>query len=222
MTCKKLSIAIIGGTGDLGSGLALRWAKAGYPIIIGSRSKAAAEEAAKKLAKISGGQITGDENSLAAASAGLVVLTVPFSNHEPMLNIIKDGVHGKILIDVTVPLAPPKVMRVKLPVGGSAAKETQDFLGDEVRVVSAFQNIAADLLHDLTATIECEVLVCGNNKDARAEVVELAKSAGMTAWHAGPIDNSAAAEALTSLLIFINKNGPVTHAGIRVTGDPKS
>ena len=222
MTYKKLSIAIIGGTGDLGSGLALRWAKAGYPIMIGSRSKTAAEEAAKTLAEASGGQITGDENSLAAVSADLVVLTVPFSNHKPMLDIIRDGVQGKILIDVTVPLAPPKVMRVQLPNGGSAAKETQDYLGDGVRVVSAFQNIAADLLHDLTATIECEVLVCGNNKDARAEVIELAKAAGMTAWHAGPIDNSAAAEALTSLLIFINKNGPVTHAGIRVTGDPKS
>ena len=222
MTYKKLSIAIIGGTGDLSSGLALRWAKAGYPIMIGSRSKIAAEEAAKTLAEASGGQITGDENSLAAVSADLVVLTVPFSNHKPMLDIIRDGVQGKILIDVTVPLAPPKVMRVQLPSGGSAAKETQDYLGDGVRVVSAFQNIAADLLHDLTATIECEVLVCGNNKDARAEVIELAKAAGMTAWHAGPIDNSAAAEALTSLLIFINKNGPVTHAGIRVTGDPKS
>ena len=128
----------------------------------------------------------------------------------------------KILVDVTVPLAPPKVMRVKLPAEGSAAKKTQDLLGDEVRVVSAFQNIAADLLHDLSATIECEVLVCGNDKAARSEVVELARAAGMTAWHAGPIDNSAAAEALTSLLIFINKNGPVSHAGIRVTGNPKS
>lgn len=222
LTEKELSIAIIGGTGDLGSGLALRWARAGYTIIIGSRSKDAAEKAATNLAKASGGKVRGEKNRQAADSADLVVLTVPFSNHGPILDAIRDSLRGKILVDVTVPLAPPKVMRVKLPAEGSAAKKTQDLLGDEVRVVSAFQNIAADLLHDLSATIECEVLVCGNDKAARSEVVELARAAGMTAWHAGPIDNSAAAEALTSLLIFINKNGPVSHAGIRVTGNPKS
>ncbi|HAT36634.1 MAG TPA: NADPH-dependent F420 reductase, partial [Rhodospirillaceae bacterium] len=208
--------------GDLGSGLGLRWAKAGYPVIIGSRSKENGERAATELAEKSGGTVTGNENAAAAAAADLVVLTVPYSNHQPMLEAIKDAVQGKILVDVTVPLMPPKVMRVQLPEAGSAAKAAQDYLGENVRVVSAFQNIAADLLQDLTAEIECEVLVCGNKKDARAEVVALAEAAGMTAWHAGAIGNSAAAEALTSLLIFINKNGPVTHAGIRVTGDPKS
>ncbi|MBL23448.1 MAG: NADPH-dependent F420 reductase [Rhodospirillaceae bacterium] len=222
MSNDKPSIAIIGGTGDLGSGLGLRWAKAGYPVIIGSRSKENGERAATELAEKSGGTVTGNENAAAAAAADLVVLTVPYSNHQPMLEAIKDAVQGKILVDVTVPLMPPKVMRVQLPEAGSAAKAAQDYLGENVRVVSAFQNIAADLLQDLTAEIECEVLVCGNKKDARAEVVALAEAAGMTAWHAGAIGNSAAAEALTSLLIFINKNGPVTHAGIRVTGDPKS
>lgn len=222
MSNGKQSIAIIGGTGDLGSGLGLRWAKADYPVIIGSRSRENGEKAAAALAEKSGGRVSGDENAAAAAAADLVVLTVPYSNHQPMLEAIKDGVQGKILVDVTVPLVPPKVMRVQLPEAGSAAKAAQVFLGEDVRVVSAFQNIAADLLQDLSAEIECEVLVCGNNKEARAEVVALADAAGMTAWHAGPIDNSAAAEALTSLLIFINKNGPVTHAGIRVTGDSKS
>ncbi|MGY9106943.1 MAG: NADPH-dependent F420 reductase [Alphaproteobacteria bacterium] len=216
------SIAVVGGTGALGSGLALRWAKAGYAVIIGSRSKENAQISAATLAEISGGLVTGDENSSAAAIADITVLTVPFSNHQPMLDVIKDSVQGKILVDVTVPLVPPKVMRVQLPDAGSAAKAAQEFLGDGVRVVSAFQNIAADLLQNLEAEIECEVLVCGNDKDARATVVSLAEAAGMTAWHAGAIDNSAAAEALTSLLIFINKNGPVTHAGIRITGDPKS
>jgi NADPH-dependent F420 reductase len=216
------SIAIIGGTGALGSGLALRWARAGHAVIIGSRSKENAEKSAATLADISSGTVTGDENSSAAAVADISVLTVPFSNHQPMLDVIKDSVQGKILVDVTVPLVPPKVMRVQLPDAGSAAKAAQEFLGDGVRVVSAFQNIAADLLQNLEAEIECEVLVCGNDKDARATVVSLAEAAGMTAWHAGAIDNSAAAEALTSLLIFINKNGPVTHAGIRITGDPKS
>ncbi|MDA0655134.1 MAG: NADPH-dependent F420 reductase [Proteobacteria bacterium] len=217
----KPSIAVIGGTGALGSGLALRWAKAGHAVIIGSRSKENAQKSAATVAEISGGAVTGDENSSAAAAADIAVLTVPFSNHLPMLDVIKDSVQGKILVDVTVPLVPPKVMRVQLPDAGSAAKAAQEFLGDGVRVVSAFQNIAADLLQNLEAEIECEVLVCGNDKDARATVVSLAEAAGMTAWHAGAIDNSAAAEALTSLLIFINKNGPITHAGIRITGDPK-
>ncbi len=217
----KPSIAIIGGTGDLGSGLALRWAKAGYRVIIGSRSKENGEKAAKETTAISGSTVYGDENASAAASADIIVLTVPFSNHQSTLEKIKDGAQGKILVDVTVPLVPPKVMRVQLPSAGSAAKAAQDFLGGEVRVVSAFQNIAADLLKDFSAKIDCEVLVCGNNKDARSQVVALAEAAGMVAWHAGPIDNSAAAEALTSLLIFINKNGPVTHAGIQITGDPK-
>ena len=217
----KPSIAIIGGTGDLGSGLALRWAKAGYRVIIGSRSKENGEKAAKETTAISGSTVYGDENASAAASADIIVLTVPFSNHQSTLEKIKDGAQGKILVDVTVPLVPPKVMRVHLPSAGAAAKAAQDFLGGEVRVVSAFQNIAADLLKDFSAKIDCEVLVCGNNKDARSQVVALAEAAGMVAWHAGPIDNSAAAEALTSLLIFINKNGPVTHAGIQITGDPK-
>ena len=112
-------------------------------------------------------------------------------------------------------------MRVQMPEAGSVAKAAQDFLGEDVHVVSAFQNIAADLLKDLSAKIECEVLVCGNKRDARTQVIALSEAAGMKAWHAGAIDNSAAAEALTSLLIFINKNGPVSHAGIRITGDPK-
>ena len=221
MSDGKPLIAVIGGTGDLGSGLALRWAKAGYRIIIGSRSKENGEKAATDIAAISGGAVTGAENGSAAAAADIVVLTVPFSNHQLMLETIKGSVQGKILVDVTVPLVPPKVMRVQMPEAGSVAKAAQDFLGEDVHVVSAFQNIAADLLKDLSAKIECEVLVCGNKRDARAQVIALSEAAGMKAWHAGAIDNSAAAEALTSLLIFINKNGPVSHAGIRITGDPK-
>jgi NADPH-dependent F420 reductase len=221
MTEQKPSIAVIGGTGDLGSGLALRWAKAGYPVVIGSRSAENAARAAGEIMAKAGGTVTGAENADAAAEAEIVVLTVPFANHRPMLEAIKPGVQGKIMVDVTVPLMPPKVMRVQLPDAGSAAKAAQDFLGEGVNVVSAFQNISADLLQNLDSDIECDVLVCGNKKAAREIVVALAEDAGMTAWHCGAIDNSAAAEALTSLLIFINKNGPVSHAGIRITGDPK-
>ena len=222
MTEQKPTIAVIGGTGALGSGLALRWARAGYGIIIGSRS---AENAAAKAADLAGAvpnaSVGGLENGAAAAAADIVVLTVPFANHQPMLEAVRDGAQGKILVDATVPLMPPKVARVQLPEGGSAAKRAQDFLGEDVQVVSAFQNVAADLLQDEKSRIDCDVLVCGNKRAARQTVVDMAEAAGLTAWHAGPIENSAAAEALTSVLIFINR-GDIDHAGIRITGEPKA
>jgi 8-hydroxy-5-deazaflavin:NADPH oxidoreductase len=218
MADQKPTIAVIGGTGALGSGLAQRWASAGYDIIIGSRS---AENAEKKAAEMSGGSIRGLENGDAAAAADIVVLTVPFGTHRAMLKAVRDGAQGKVLVDATVPLVPPKVARVQLPPAGSAAKAAQEFLGDGVKVVSAFQNVAADLLQDPNAKIDCDVLVCGNSRAARQSAVDLAEAAGLTAWHAGSIDNSAAAEALTSILIFINRND-LDHAGIRITGEPKA
>jgi len=220
MADTKPTIAVIGGTGALGSGFAMRWARAGYPVIIGSRSADSAAAKAAEMASATGGTVSGQENGAAAAAADISVLTVPYANHKPMLAAIRDGVQGKILVDATVPLVPPRVARVQLPEAGSAAKEAQDFLGDGVQVVSAFQNVAADLLQDEKSTINCDVLVCGNKKEARQTVVELATAAGLKAWHAGSIDNSAAAEALTSVLIFINRNGGVDHAGIRITGEP--
>lgn len=221
MADSKPTIAVIGGTGALGSGFARRWARAGYRILIGSRSaENAAAKAADMAADVTGADIGGLENGAAAAAADIVVLTVPYGNHKPMLEAVRDGAQGKILVDATVPLVPPKVARVQLPEAGSAAVEAQEFLGDGVRVVSAFQNVAADLLQDESQEIDCDVLVCGNKRDAREAVVELATAAGLKAWHAGSIANSAAAEALTSILIFINRNGGVHHAGIRITGEP--
>jgi 8-hydroxy-5-deazaflavin:NADPH oxidoreductase len=216
----KPTIAVIGGTGALGSGFAMRWARAGYPVIIGSRSADSAAAKAADMAAATGGAVTGLENGAAAKAADIVVLTVPYANHKPMLAEVRDGAQGKILVDATVPLVPPRVARVQLPEAGSAAKEAQDFLGENVQVVSAFQNVAADLMQDIDSKIECDVLVCGNKKEAREVVVALATAAGLKAWHAGSIDNSAAAEALTSILIFINRNGGVHHAGIRITGEP--
>jgi NADPH-dependent F420 reductase len=216
----KPTIAVIGGTGALGSGFAMRWARAGYPVVIGSRSADSAAAKASDMAKDTGGTVSGLENGAAAAAADIVVLTVPYANHKPMLEAVRDGAQGKILVDATVPLVPPRVARVQLPEAGSAAKEAQDFLGEDVQVVSAFQNVAADLLQDENSKIDCDVLVCGNKKAAREIVVEMATAAGLKAWHAGSIDNSAAAEALTSVLIFINRNGGVDHAGIRITGEP--
>lgn len=221
MADTKPTLAVIGGTGALGSGFAQRWARAGYPVIIGSRSaENAAKKAAAMAAAIPGAAISGLENGDAAAAADIVVLTVPYANHMPMLEAVHDGAQGKILVDATVPLVPPKVARVQLPAAGSAAKEAQAFLGEGVQVVSAFQNVSADLLQDERSKIDCDVLVCGNKRAAREAVVALAEAAGLKAWHAGSIDNSAAAEALTSVLIFINRNGGVDHAGIRITGEP--
>jgi NADPH-dependent F420 reductase len=137
-----------------------------------------------------------------------------------MLEVMKPHVAGKLVIDVTVPLQPPRVRTVHLPPSGSAAQATQAALGEDVRVVSAFQNVAADHLADLDHEIDCDVLVCGNDVDSRSQVVELAEAAGMKAWHAGQLANSVVAEALTSVLIFMNNRYGIPGAGIRITGTP--
>ena len=223
MADTRPTLAILGGTGDLGWGLAIRWLKAGYDVFIGSRSRERAEESAGELAK-SGfpGAARGLENAAAAAAADIVVLTVPFANHQVMLETVKDAVQGKIFVDVTVPLVPPRVSRAQLPPEGSAARGAQEFLGEDVRVVSAFQNVAADRLADIERDIDCDVLVSGNDKAARETVLGLVEAAGMKGWHAGPVDNSAAAEALTSVLIFLNRTYGIDGAGIRITGEPRS
>ena len=211
-------IAILGGTGDLGTGLAIRWAKAGHEIIIGSRTLEKAKRAVANLHKISPETpALALENPDAAALGSLVVLTVPAEHQISTLDTVKDGLSGKILIDVTVPLVPPKVGTVQLPSEGSAGKRAQDFLGDNVKVVTAFQNVAAHLLQT-DARIECDVLVAGNKRRARNKVIELATQAGMRAWHAGPIENSAAAEALTSILIQINRRHDISHSGVKIVG----
>jgi hypothetical protein len=216
------TIAILGGTGALGTGLAIRWSRAGHRIVIGSRTLEKAQAAVAALKEISPETpAQAMENGDAAAAGDLVVLTVPYAHQLSTLETVQAHLAGKILIDVTVPLRPPKVGTVQLPEGGSAAAAAQAFLGDEVKVVSAFQNIAADLLQDADLPIECDVLVAGNDKEARQRVIDLAAEAGMTGWHAGPVANSAAAEALTSILIQINRQGKISHAGIRIVGQDK-
>ena len=217
------AIAVLGGTGNLGYGLALRWALAGRQVIVGSRSAEKAEAAAAEIAATvkqrggkPGGSVRGAENLAASLEASIVTLTVPFASQASTLEQVKPALAGKILIDTTVPLVPPKVMRVQLPQEGSAARIAQNIVGEGVKVVTAFHNVAADLLRS-DAELDCDVLVFGDSKEARSVVIGLAELAGMRAFHAGSLDNSASAEALTSVLIFINKqyNG---HAGIRITG----
>lgn len=214
MSAKPI-IAILGGTGDLGSGLAKRWLAAGYSIVIGSRSAEKAQAFAKEL----GGDARGDDNVGAAKSADIVVLAVPFGSHEATLLEVKDAVQGKIVVDAAVPLVPPKVSVVQLPPEGSAAQIAQNLLGDGVRVVSAFHNVGATKLH-AGGRADCDVLVFGNDKDARDIVIGLAGEVASCGIDGGVLANSAAAEALTSVLIGINRRYKVPGAGIRITGLP--
>lgn len=221
MSDTKPTIAVLGGTGHEGAGLAARWAKAGFPVVIGSRDAARAAEAAAAMAARTGGTVTGNDNASATAAGDIVVLAVPYAGQQALAKDVQAHLDGKILIDVTVPLVPPKVARVQLPEGGSAVEALQKVLGENVRVVAAFQNVSAHQLADLDAEVNCDVLVTGDDVDARETVVQLAKAIGVTALHAGPLANSAAAEALTSVLISINKRYKVADgAGIRITGIP--
>ena len=215
---ERPTIAVLGGTGSAGSGLALRCANAGYPIVIGSRN---ADKAAQVCDRINAqfGRTAASHDSYrgAAASGKIVVLSVPYSAQRSTVEEVRDALDGKILIDTTVPLVPPKVARVQLPEGGSAVAAIQALLGESVKVVSAFQNVPAHLLQDLNHEVECDVLVCGDDVGARETVVKLAADIGLRALHAGPIANSAATEALTSVLISINSRYKVQGAGIRIT-----
>jgi NADPH-dependent F420 reductase len=211
----KPSIAILGGTGDLGSGLAKRWLAAGYSVVIGSRSAEKAEAFAREL----GANARGADNVCAAESADVVVVAVPYASHEATLSEVKDVVQGKIVVDAAVPLVPPKVSVVQLPVEGSAAQIAQTLLGDSVRVVSAFHNVGAIKLH-AGARAECDVLVFGNDKAARDIVIALANEVATCGIDGGLLANSAAAEALTSVLIGINRRYNVSGAGIHITGLP--
>lgn len=205
---------MIGGTGALGAALAWRLARAGETVVIGSRSAASAQAKAAEL----GHGLTGAANIDAAAAADIVFVTVPFAAQAGTLADISAVLAGKLVVDTTVPLVPPKVMRVQLPPEGSAAMCARALLGDDVRLVSGFHNVAAHKLAQDIA-IECDILVFGDNKDDRAQIVELADRIGLRGIHAGALVNSAAAEAMTSLLIFINKTYAVDGAGLRVTGD---
>jgi 8-hydroxy-5-deazaflavin:NADPH oxidoreductase len=214
------TVAVLGGTGNEGPGLARLWAKSGdYRVIIGSRQAEKAERVAQELNEQLGQSLlTGMTNEEAAKAADICVLTVPYSAHEPTLTGLKEILQGKILVDVTVPLKPPKVSNVYIPPGGSAGQEAQAILGEGVQVVSAFQNISATHLDEGHDHIECDVFVCGNSKEAKAEAIALAEAAGMRGIDAGPLQNAVVVEGLTAVLIGINIRHKVKGAGIKITG----
>ncbi len=209
------SIAVIGGTGDLGRGIVRRLAKAGHDVTIGSRKAEKAQASAEEMASL-GLKLGHAANEDAAVSKDIVIVTVPYESQASTLELIKDKVGSAIVVDTTVPLMPPKVMRVQLPAAGCAALEAKAILGDDVRFVTAFHNVSAHLL-DSDAKVDCDILVFGDDVEARNTVVGLCPGMGLRGLSGGSLNNSAAAEALTSILIYINKTYKADGAGIRFT-----
>lgn len=213
-------IAILGGTGALGMGLAARWARAGHPVILGSRTPEKAIAAAAELASATAGTVSGAGNAEAVAAAGIVVVAVPYASHAAILAEVREAAAGKIVVDAVVPLQPPRVSVVHLPPAGSAAVEAQGVLGEGVRVTSAFHNVSAGKLRE-PGPIECDILVFGDDREARDMVVALVGTAGLRGVDGGVLANSVAAEAMTAVLIGINRRNKVPGAGIRITGLPQ-
>ena len=193
------TIAVIGGTGKLGAALAARWRATGLEVVVGSRS--------------------GLPYAEAAAAADVIVVTVPYAAQAEALAAIAAHAVGKIVVDTTVPLVPPRVMRVQLPPEGSAAQRAQALLGGTGKVISGFHNVAAHKLAEPGA-VDCDCLVFGDDREDRAVGVALAEAAGLRALHGGALANSAAAEALTSVLIFLNRTYGSDGAGLRMTNLP--
>lgn len=215
------TIAILGGTGEQGPGLAMRWARAGYPVIIGSRQAEKAQRVAAELNERLGAPLVqGLDNAAAAATCDVAAITVPYEAQNALLESLRDALQGKVLVDVNVALKPPKVARVFIPPEGSAAEQAQAILGDGVAVVGAFQNVSAEKLDDLANAIDCDVLVTGDDRAAKRLVMDLAEAIGMRGIDAGPLVNAKAVEAMTSVLIGINIRYKVHGSGIRITGLP--
>ena len=211
------TLSIIGGTGDLGSGLARGWSKAGYPVILGSRASEKAEQAAAALQAEGFNNISGTTNVAAAEKGEIIIVAVPFSNYEESLAEIKDAVRNKIVVTAVVPLVPPKVFIVQLPQAGSAALMAQAALDSSTKVVGAFHNVGAQKLH-AGGKADCDVLVFSDNAEARAEIIKLANAVSNRGVDGGALANSAAAEALTSVLIAINRKYKVKGAGLSISG----
>lgn len=216
MSIREQKIAIVGGTGGLGGALAERLARHGISVIIGSRDPSKAETAARALLdRIPNARIAAMSNEAAARAGDVIAVTVPYSSHTETLQGIAGALSGKILIDATVCLNPPKVGTVAIPAEGSACVQAQRMLGDKVRVVAAFQNISAAHLGG-EEDLNCDVLVCADDPEALRSVADLVETIGLKAWEAGPIANAVGVEAMTSILISINRRHKIKGAGVRI------
>ena len=217
-----MKIGIVGGTGREGRGLGVRWAKAGHDIFIGSRK---AEKGIAKAAEFSeefGVSLQGGDNVAACNHAELIVVTVPYSAHRSTFESIKDAVGDKVLVDITVPIKPPKVRSVNLPEGQSAALEARALLDEGARLVAALHHISSEHLSDPEHTFDCDVLVCGDDKEARAAVITLISDLGLRGIDAGVLKNAIALESLTPVLLHINRRYNSVGSGIRITGIPET
>jgi 8-hydroxy-5-deazaflavin:NADPH oxidoreductase len=210
-------IAVIGGTGHQGLGLAMRWAAAGVPVIIGSRSPERARDAAERVRAATAGPVDGAENLQAARAADVIVVTVPAEAHAATLTAIAPATEGKVVVDVTVPLGSTPSDAVQLP-EGSAAEAAQRFFGAGVRVVGAFHSVPAALLLDLARPVDCDVLVCGDDRQAKARVIDLATAFGARALDVGALRQTHTLERLTALLIGLGRRVHRHDLGIRITG----
>ena len=221
------TIAVIGGTGPAGTGLALRWARAGETVIIGSRDAARAQQTAETIRKRAGAnaQVSGMENSAACAASDLLVLTVPFEGQAALLKQLKPAIRpGSVLIDATVPLAASVGGRASRTIGvwqGSAAQQTAELVPKGVSVVAAFHNVSADVLNsDKNEDVDCDVIVCSDDPNATQVAMELAaKIADVRAIDGGKLENARIVEQFTALLIGLNIRHK-GHGGIRITGLP--
>lgn len=214
-----MKIAILGGTGQEARGLVLRLAHSGEEVIIGSRQADKAEQKAAELNQhLPAPGLRGADNQTAAAEADLVILTIPYAGHAAMVSSLAEVLKGKIVIDTTVPLDTNSYRQLARQSEQSAAEEAQQVLGPETRVVSAFQNIAADTLADLSTPFDCDVLVCGNDREAKSVVIGLIGRMGIRALDAGPLKMTRVVEEMTPLLIALNRRYHSTRAGLRITG----
>lgn len=213
-----MKIAVIGGTGKEGHGIALRWLRAGHKISIGSRDAARAQAKAEELHALVGGDVRGADNGAAARWADVVLLSVPYSGHTELVQSLQHDLAGKIVIDITVPLKPPNVRRVYLPFGGAAALETHAILEGNARVVGALHHVSAAHLAS-KHEIDCTALVCSDDDNALRVVLDLMEDLGLHGVHAGPLANAIALESLTPVLLHINKHYKHSAGvGIRITG----
>jgi 8-hydroxy-5-deazaflavin:NADPH oxidoreductase len=216
-----MRIAILGGTGREGRGLAVRWARAGHQVIIGSREAERAAKAAEELSALAGKPLTGAEYTRAIEQAEVVLVSVPYAAHGELLTSLKTAFGSRVVIDITVPLKPPKVQVVNLPPGQAAALEAQAILGGDCRLVSTLHHVSAVHLIDPAHVIDCDVLVCSDHDDARALAIGLVGDLGLRGLDAGPLRNAVALESLTAVLLHLNKRYKAPGAGIRFTGLPQ-
>ncbi len=216
----ETTIAVIGGTGKEGNALAARFARAGVPLLIGSRDVTKAQSAAAAMNARLGTHVEGYSNRDAASRADIVLLAVPYDGMQPILQDLRDAVQNKIVINIASSLDPERKSHAKIPAAGSLTAEIQQFFGDTVKVVAAFQNIAPEKLEG-TEQIDSDVLVCGGDKESRERVIDLIRRIGIDAFDAGAIQNAVAVESLTAALIAINIRYKVKGAGIRITGVPR-